>query len=72
MPYDWEGLCKRLRLDKMAMSTAMFGGTCPLCGAERSFFVWLHNFPIIKATCYSCKVKIKINDGGKEAWPSPF
>lgn len=72
MGYDWDGLCRRLGLSKMTMSTHMYGGTCPLCGDEKSFFVWLHDHPIIKATCYKCKVKIKINDGGKEAWPSPF
>jgi hypothetical protein len=72
MAVEWELLCVRLGLTKMAMSKAMYGGDCPLCGAEKAFFVWLHNHPILKATCLKCKVKIKINDGGRESWPSPF
>lgn len=68
----WEPICLRLGLEKMAMSTGMFGGRCPICGAEKSFFVWTHAHPTIKAICYACKVQIKIRDEGRQTWPSPF
>lgn len=72
MAHDWEAVCRLLGLDKMAMSEAMYGGTCPLCHAEKVFFVWAKGFPIIKAICINCKVKIKITDNGRPNWPSPF
>jgi hypothetical protein len=68
----WESICLQLGLEKMAMSEAMYGGKCPICGAEKSFFVWTAEAPLIKAICYECKVKIKIRAGGWKTWPSPF
>lgn len=54
-----EALCLRFGLSKLEMSNSIFGGSCPLCGAKRAFFVWLDKNPII-AICYECKIKMKI------------
>jgi len=41
----------RLELDRMAFSENIYYGPCPLCGGNKSFFMWLH-----KACfhCYQC------------------
>lgn len=72
MAQDWAAVCLRLGLEKLAMSKAMFGGRCPICGAEKSFFVWTNEAPLIRAMCYACKVKIKLRDDAYGSWPSPF
>lgn len=66
---DWAGLCTRLGLRKLEMSRAMFGGNCPVCGAERAFYVWLDDRTKIRASCYTCGIKIRIKDDGpKRNW----
>lgn len=69
MPVDWEYQCRRLGLVKLAMSESMFGGMCPICGKEKSFFVWLDRKPI-RAICFDgCKISMTVRDNGRPWQP---
>jgi len=50
MPDALAHVISHLKLSKVEMSAAIFGGDCPLCGSRRSFFLKAN-----KRTAFCCE-----------------
>jgi hypothetical protein len=56
---EWKDACTtKLGLTLIPNSKGIYGGTCPFCGAQKSFFVWL--WTRRSFSCENCETKGKI------------
>lgn len=49
-----------LGLERIPHSSAIYGGTCPICKSRRSFFVWLDRRRQYR--CFECGIKGKLKE----------